>query len=191
MPYDVMVRTRKRAPVAHMVSYRDSEGKQSYHETEELNDAIAYVERLRNDEAVDHARIFKMDELSDVVSGLYPNVVRVKIRPNPAQHPQHVPQLRPLPRFPAVRRDISLVVADDVRYAALESLIRKLNLPDLEDVEYVTTYRGKPLEKGTKSLTTTLIFRSPTATLTSESVETSVQRVVTEAQKNLNATLRT
>src|SRR6476646_7777690 len=47
-----------------MVSYRDSEGKQSYHETEELNDAIAYVERLRNDEAVDHARIFKMDELS-------------------------------------------------------------------------------------------------------------------------------
>ena len=47
-----------------MVSYRDSEGKQSYHETEELNDAIAYVERLRNDQAVDHARIFKMDELS-------------------------------------------------------------------------------------------------------------------------------
>jgi len=47
-----------------MVSYRDSEGKQSYHETEELNDAIAFVERLRNDEAVDHARIFKMDELT-------------------------------------------------------------------------------------------------------------------------------
>jgi len=47
-----------------MVSYRDSEGKQSYHETDELNDAIAFVERLRNDEAVDHARIFKMDELS-------------------------------------------------------------------------------------------------------------------------------
>src|SRR5205085_10916851 len=47
-----------------MVSYRDSEGKQSYHETEELNDAIAYVEHLRNDEAVDHARIFKLDEVS-------------------------------------------------------------------------------------------------------------------------------
>src|SRR5689334_21584436 len=47
-----------------MVSYRDSEGKQSYHETEELNDAIAYVEHLRNDEAVDHARIFHMDEVS-------------------------------------------------------------------------------------------------------------------------------
>src|SRR3954447_10699058 len=47
-----------------MVSYRDSEGKQSYHETEELNDPIAYVEHLRNDEAVDHARIFHMDEVS-------------------------------------------------------------------------------------------------------------------------------
>ena len=59
-----MVRTRKRALVAHMVSYRDSEGKQSYHETAELNDAIAYVEHLRNDEAVEHARIYKMDELN-------------------------------------------------------------------------------------------------------------------------------
>src|SRR4051812_36471645 len=46
-----------------MVSYRDSEGKQSYHETEGLNDAIAYVEHLRNDEAVDRARIFTMDEV--------------------------------------------------------------------------------------------------------------------------------
>jgi hypothetical protein len=50
--------------VSHLVSYRDSDGKQSYHETVELNDAIAYVEHLRNDEAVDHARIFKMDEVS-------------------------------------------------------------------------------------------------------------------------------
>lgn len=47
-----------------MVSYRDSEGKQSYHETDELHDAVAYVEHLRNDQAVDHARIFKMDEVT-------------------------------------------------------------------------------------------------------------------------------
>lgn len=49
--------------MAHLVSYRDSDGKQSYHETEELGDAIAYVEHLRNDEAVDRAQIFKLDEV--------------------------------------------------------------------------------------------------------------------------------
>ena len=47
-----------------MVSYRDSDGQQQYHETDELGEAIAYVEHLRNDEAVDHARIFKLDEVS-------------------------------------------------------------------------------------------------------------------------------
>lgn len=50
--------------VAHMVSYRGADGQQGYHETDELSDAIAYVEHLRNDQAVDHARIFKMDEVS-------------------------------------------------------------------------------------------------------------------------------
>jgi phenylalanyl-tRNA synthetase beta subunit len=58
-------------------------------------------------------------------------------------------------------------------------------------VEYVTTYRGKPLEKGQKSVTTTLVFRSATATLTSEQVEPAVQGVIDAAKKELGATLRT
>jgi phenylalanyl-tRNA synthetase beta chain len=103
---------------------------------------------------------------------------------------QHVPQLRALPRFPAVTRDLSFVVADSTRYEAFDTLVRKLSLPDLEDVAFVTTYRGKQLDKGQKSLTITLSFRSPTATLTSEQVEASVRRVADEAQKQLNATLR-
>jgi phenylalanyl-tRNA synthetase beta chain len=104
---------------------------------------------------------------------------------------QHVPQLKPLPRFPAIRRDLSLILGESTRYDQVESLIRKVNPQNLEDVEYVTTYRGKPLEKGTKSVTTTLIFRSPTATLTSDQVEPAVQRVVDAAKQELGAILRT
>jgi phenylalanyl-tRNA synthetase beta chain len=104
---------------------------------------------------------------------------------------QHVPQLKPLPKFPAVRRDLSLVVTESMRFQQLERVVRALDLENLEDLEYVTTYRGKPLEKGTKSVTITLVFRSPTATLTSEQVEASVQRAVEAAKSQLNATLRT
>jgi phenylalanyl-tRNA synthetase beta chain len=104
---------------------------------------------------------------------------------------QHVPQLRPLPRFPAVRRDLSLIVAENVRYEQLESLVREVQLDQLEQVEYVTTYRGKPLDKQSKSVTITLVFRSPDTTLTSEAVEASVQKVVSAAQARLGATLRT
>ena len=104
---------------------------------------------------------------------------------------QHVPQLAPLPKFPAVRRDVSLIVAESVKFAQLERLVRSLNLEYLEGLEYVTTYRGKPLEKGTKSVTITLVFRSPMSTLTSEQVEGSVQRVVETAKQQVGATLRT
>ncbi len=103
---------------------------------------------------------------------------------------QHVPQLQALPRFPAVRRDLTLDVPDETRYDAIDALVHKLKLADLEDVEYVTTYRGKQVEKGKKSVTVALSFRSPTTTLTSEQVESSVQKVIESAKGALNATIR-
>ena len=91
---------------------------------------------------------------------------------------QLVPQLRPLPEFPAAPRDLSLVVAESVRYEQVESLIRSVNPESLEEIRFVTTYRGKPLEKGTKSVTVALVFRSSQRTLTGEEVESQVQKVV-------------
>jgi phenylalanyl-tRNA synthetase beta chain len=104
---------------------------------------------------------------------------------------QPVPQYRPLPKYPPVRRDLSLIVSDNTPYDALDALIRSLDLPDLEETQYVTTYRGKPLARGQKSLTTTLVFRSEEGTLTSEQVEPQVARVVEVARKQLHAELRT
>jgi phenylalanyl-tRNA synthetase beta chain len=102
---------------------------------------------------------------------------------------QHVPQLRPLPKFPPVRRDLSLVVPEPTRYEKIESLIRGQKPANMEELQYVTTYRGKPLEKGQKSVTVTLVFRSASETLTSEHVEASMQRVV-EAAKGQGWTQR-
>jgi phenylalanyl-tRNA synthetase beta chain len=104
---------------------------------------------------------------------------------------QPVPQYRPLPKYPPVRRDLSLIVSDNTPYDALDALIRSLDLPDLEETQYVTTYRGKPLARGQKSLTTTLVFRSEEGTLTSEQVEPQVAKVVEVARKQLHAELRT
>lgn len=101
-----------------------------------------------------------------------------------------VPQSRPLPRFPAIRRDLSLIVSEATRFDALQKLIDQANLPDLEDVEYVGSYRGKPLVKGQKSITISLVFRSANQTLTSQAVDTAVKRVVSDAGARIGATLR-
>ena len=103
---------------------------------------------------------------------------------------QRVPQLKPLPEFPAVRRDLSLVVPQSMPYERIESLIREQHPPMLETLEYVTTYRGKPLEKDQKSVTVTLVFRDPGGTLTSEQVDSIVDGIIDAAKSQLGAVLR-
>jgi phenylalanyl-tRNA synthetase beta chain len=103
---------------------------------------------------------------------------------------RHIPQLHPLARFPAVRRDVSLIVPENLRFEKIESLIHGLNLEFLESIDFVTAYRGKPLETGFKSVTIALVFRSASATLTSEQVEASVQKATAAAKTRLGATLR-
>lgn len=104
---------------------------------------------------------------------------------------QHVPTLRPLPRFPAIERDLSLIVEESVTFAALQDLVLSLKPPHLESVQFVTTYRGKPLKAGTKSVTLKLTFRSSVTTLTNPPVDAAVAAVVAAAQTQLQATLRT
>ena len=48
---------------SHMVIFRGSDGKPGYHQIDGLDEAVRFVERLRNGENVDQARIFKMDEV--------------------------------------------------------------------------------------------------------------------------------
>ena len=103
---------------------------------------------------------------------------------------RRVPKQADLPTFPAVRRDLSLVVAESVPYEKIELAIRAQKPAMMEDLEYVTTYRGKPLEKGQKSVTVALVFRSPTQTLTGEQVDATVQQVVDAVKSELGATLR-
>jgi phenylalanyl-tRNA synthetase beta chain len=106
-------------------------------------------------------------------------------------HFQPVLPLVPLPKFPGVRRDLSLLLAESVRYQEVEQAVASARPASLEAVEYVTTYRGKPLEKGTKSVTFTLCFRHADRTLTTDEVDAEVKKVIAQATKQLSATLRT
>ena len=67
-----------------MVSYRSSDGKQSYHQTDELSDAMQFVEHLRNAESVEHARIFKLEELSFEYRPYYRVELATALPPPPA-----------------------------------------------------------------------------------------------------------
>ncbi|NNM85370.1 MAG: phenylalanine--tRNA ligase subunit beta [Phycisphaerales bacterium] len=101
-----------------------------------------------------------------------------------------MPQAAPIPRFPAVSRDLSVVVSDDVRWNALEAAVAALKPDHLAKLRFQGVYRGKQLGAGRKSVTFTMDFLSPTATLRSEEVDGQVQAVVTALQQQFAAELR-
>lgn len=50
--------------MSHMVIYRGADGKPGYHQTDDIHEAIGFVEQMRNDEGVEHARIFRLEEVT-------------------------------------------------------------------------------------------------------------------------------
>ncbi len=49
--------------MSHMVIYRGADGKPGYHQTDDIHDAVSFVEQMRNEEGVEHARIFRLEEV--------------------------------------------------------------------------------------------------------------------------------
>ncbi len=95
-----------------------------------------------------------------------------------------------LPAFPAIERDLSLVLEDATPWKDIESLVRELRLERLEACEFVGAYRGKQVGPGKKSLTLRMRFRDTSRTLRHEEVDPQVDRVIGEARSRLRAELR-
>ena len=49
--------------MSHMVIYRGADGKPGYHQTDDIHDAVGFVEQMRNEDGVEHARIFRLEEV--------------------------------------------------------------------------------------------------------------------------------
>ena len=95
-----------------------------------------------------------------------------------------------LPQFPAIERDVSLVLDESARWAGVESLLSGLDLERLEGVAFVGTFRGAQVGAGKKSVTLRLTFRDAARTLRHDEVDPEVERFVRAAQDGLGATLR-
>lgn len=95
-----------------------------------------------------------------------------------------------VPRFPAIRRDISVIVDESTTWKQLADAIDAVPQPMRVGVDYVTTYRGKPIPPGAKSVTATLTYRSPDGTLRGEQVDEQVACVLDALKTSLDADLR-
>lgn len=95
-----------------------------------------------------------------------------------------------LPRFPGVERDASLIVDEQLSWAALEARLREVTLENLEDLSLAAVFRGPQVGEMKKSMTVRARFRRADRTLTHEEVDAEVARLIDHAKFTLGATLR-
>jgi phenylalanyl-tRNA synthetase beta chain len=100
-------------------------------------------------------------------------------------------RIRPIPRFPAVERDLSLVVAEETRWSDIVQAIRRSAPAELEEIQFVDIYRGKGIAPGMKSLTLSLRFRDEDGTLTHEAVDGYQTVILENLRQAAGAQLRT
>ena len=100
------------------------------------------------------------------------------------------PEYAPLPRFPAVTRDIAVVCAEEVPVGALEAAIRKGAKGLLKDAALFDIYRGKNLGEGKKSVAFSLVLRADDRSLTGEEADADVKSILETLEKDCGAVLR-
>jgi phenylalanyl-tRNA synthetase beta chain len=97
---------------------------------------------------------------------------------------------QPLPKFPGVERDFSLLLDDGKTFAQVTQSIESLDIPELASIEAVDLFRGKNVPVGKYSLLVRLTFQSREATLTETQINDFTARIVAALEKNLGASLR-
>jgi phenylalanyl-tRNA synthetase beta chain len=97
----------------------------------------------------------------------------------------------PLPRFPAVERDFSLLLADGTKFSDVAKTIQSLAIAEIASVETADLFRGKNVPAGKYSLLVRVTFQSREATLTETQIADFSGRIVAGLKKNLGAQRRT
>ena len=97
---------------------------------------------------------------------------------------------QPIPKFPALERDIAIVVDENVEVGTIEKIIEKKSNKMLEELKLFDVYRSDKLGNNKKSVAYNLKFRIKDRTLKDEEVNTVMKNILEQLEKELNAELR-
>jgi len=96
----------------------------------------------------------------------------------------------PLPRFPSVERDFSLLLADGTHFSDVVDAIRSLGIREISRIEATDLFRGKNVPAGRYSLLVRVTFQSRDATLTDTQIADFSGKIVAALERTLGAQLR-
>jgi len=145
------------------------------------------------------ARIYKKNQPIGWIGALHPNTRKtLDIDPpvylfevdQQALLDGVVPAFKPLSRFPEVRRDLALLVKQDIPVDELVKSIKSATSEIFQEIILFDVYTGTGIDNGLKSVALGLILQGFSSTLKDEDVEKEISRIVTVLNDRYGATLR-
>jgi phenylalanyl-tRNA synthetase beta chain len=105
-------------------------------------------------------------------------------------HKKHKVLFEELPKFPAVRRDLALLIDKNVKFGQIKDLAFKVERKILREVDLFDVYQGKGIPENKKSYAVSFILRDDKSTLNEKQIEKTMQKMVTTLNRELEAELR-
>lgn len=97
---------------------------------------------------------------------------------------------RELPKFPEVRRDLSVVVDQSITFEQLRQIAQRTERKLLQNVNVFDVYEGENLGAGKKSYSVSFTLQDPTQTLTEQAIDQVMQRLIGQFEKQAGAVIR-
>ncbi len=97
---------------------------------------------------------------------------------------------KPLPKYPAMERDLALVIDEDMMVSEIEKVISKHGSDLIENIELFDIYTGSQIAKGKKSVAFSIVYRSYERTLRDEEVNQIQNAIIADLENNFGAKLR-
>jgi len=101
-----------------------------------------------------------------------------------------LPQFKEISKYPSIRRDLALVVSEDVNISQLQACIWQMNIETLIDLQLFDVYQGKGIPPDKKSLAIELLFQSDLRSLTDSEIDNIVKQLIDKLEQTLGAKLR-
>jgi phenylalanyl-tRNA synthetase beta chain len=97
---------------------------------------------------------------------------------------------RPLPAFPAIRRDVAMILPEAITHEAILQVVKQAKPANLEGVELFDVFRGKNVPPGQKSMAYAFTYRNAERTLTDAEVNAAHEKLVAQLKQRLQAVVR-
>jgi phenylalanyl-tRNA synthetase beta chain len=98
--------------------------------------------------------------------------------------------LKEIPRFPAVHRDLAIVVPKQLQYKEVEKLVQNMKLNKLQELKLFDIFESEKLGTGKKSMAVSFTFLDDEKTLTDKEIDGWMNNIMKALEKELQAEIR-